>query len=80
MFRSFCSIFVACVAEKKAKGIKASTSREESFKSKGKSAAKSAGRKGKSGGGASNVVEEEEGKESSDYPPEQLQLSWGKNG
>ena len=62
----FCSsycLFVACVAEKKAKGIKASTSREESSKSKGKSAAKSAGRKGKSGGGASNVVEEEEGKE-----------------
>ena len=50
------------MAEKKAKGIKASTSKGESSKSKGKAAAKSAGRKGKSGGGASNVVDEEEGK------------------
>ena len=58
------------MAEKKAKGIKAATSREESSKSKGKSAAKSAGRKGKSGGGASNIVEEEEGKKLSEHPSE----------
>ena len=72
LFCSLCCLFVACVAEKNAKGIKASTSREESSKSKGKSAVKSAGRKGKSGGGASNVVRKTKVRNLLNYHSEKL--------
>ncbi len=51
--------FAACIAEKSADGVKAEVGSGEGMKSKGKAAAKSTGRKTKSGPSPTNMVEGE---------------------